>query len=323
MQQNVPQPYAEIPAGSPAIGIVIPTYNRAADLLTCLRHLEAQTFKNFEVIVVDDGSTDNTRQQIEHYQPTSPFPVTYFQQPNSGPAKARNLAIAHTEAPLCILIGDDIFARRDFIQTHLDHHLAHPDLQSVGLGLTIWAEQGQTVTPFMRWLERDGMQFDYGALLAGKPPTWHHFYTSNLSFKTAYFQANPFHEGFPGAAMEDAELGYRLTRNQGLSLTFLPNAVAEHLHPMTFTRACRRMVGVGAATWFFVQLWPEQRPPKPSLFKRLLFPALGEPHVMLPALRAIANQITKFWCPNPLMRLVLNLHTRLGYQQAETRAAFG
>ena len=48
--------------------VIIPTYNRANDLKRCLTSLVSQTYKNFEVIVCDNASTDNTREVIEQYQ---------------------------------------------------------------------------------------------------------------------------------------------------------------------------------------------------------------------------------------------------------------
>ncbi len=90
--------------------VVIPTFNRVEALLLCLRHLEKQSWSGFEVIVVDDGSTDSTPQQMQKYLAGTPLRLRYLQQQNSGPSRARNLAISMTRSPLCLIIGDDIFA---------------------------------------------------------------------------------------------------------------------------------------------------------------------------------------------------------------------
>jgi glycosyltransferase involved in cell wall biosynthesis len=305
----------------PAVGVVIPTYNRANDLIQCLQHLERQDFRDFEVLVVDDGSTDHTRAVLEQYQGSAPFPLHCFHQANAGPAAARNLAIAYLSAPVGILIGDDIFPASNFIRTHLDMHRAHPELEAVAVGFTRWSESGQSITPFMRWLDRDGVQFSYGALATGTPPGWEHFYTSNLSFKTEYLRRNPFNPAFDKAAMEDIELGYRLAREHNLQMYFLPDAIADHLHPTSFRLACRRMVHVGSAAYLFGQLWPErQLQPSRSWLKRTLVPILSEPRLILPALTLIADAATAVRCPNPLTPLVLLLHERLGYRQAAQAA---
>ncbi len=303
----------------PAIGLVIPTYNRAAELLQVLARLEAQTVQDFEVVVVDDGSTDRTRPEIELYQRSSIFPLRYLNQPNSGPARARNLGVSHLHAPLCILLGDDIYPAPRFVESHLTFHQVQPALEAVAVGLTRWSEDRQTVTPFMRWLDRDGVQFAYGDLRNGVAPSWKHFYTSNLSLKTDYLRLNPFHEAFLTAAMEDIELGYRLAKTQNLQMYFLPEAEAHHVHPTTFLRACHRMHGVGEAAFLFGRLWPEHRshPPR-RLHKRILL-ALLEGGPALSAMTWFTDAVTRFWCPNPLLSPTLLLHQRKGYGEAEAR----
>lgn len=314
MNQNILPAKTSFP-----LGVVIPTYNRADVLLRCLRHLEAQTWSNFEVIVVDDGSTDDTRRQIEIYATQTSLSLRYLHQENSGPARARNYAISLLRSEICLLIGDDILASPDFVQQHLTLHRHHAELQVVGLGLTRWNEDGQVVTPFMRWLDSGGVQFAYAALLNGVPPTWKHFYTSNLSLKTEQLRNYPFDERFPAAAMEDIELGYRMQAQGTLEIVFLPAAIAEHLHPTSIPQACRRMIGVGSASHQFYKLWPEhRRPGSSSALKRGIRSILTDERWVLPALRSAADLLTRFWCPNPLLKGVLALHHILGYRKAGT-----
>jgi glycosyltransferase involved in cell wall biosynthesis len=314
-------------AASPApIGVIVPTYNRPDALLLCLQHLERQTcngapWLEFEVIVIDDGSTDHTPELVRSYLPRAPFRMSYFRQPNSGPARARNQAIQMLTAPIGILIGDDIFPEPAFVAAHLRFHQANPALQHVAVGLTRWDTTRQQVTPFMRWLDSDGFQFSYGDLLAGTPATWEHFYTSNLSFKTAYLRDNPFHEGFRKAAVEDIELGHRLHQHQGLAMSFLPEAIAEHLHPTTFLQACRRMVGVGESAYVASTLSTHfQRSLHKPLWERLLLALLTEPNIALPVLAHSVNLLQRFWCPNPLLAPVLKLHERYGFLRARRLA---
>ena len=103
-------------------GVVIPTYNRCDALVECLAHLENQTCKNFEVVVVDDGSTDSTPKLMESYLKKTPLAVRYARQDNGGPAKARNLGISMLHSPVCVLIGDDIFASPNLVDRHMNWH---------------------------------------------------------------------------------------------------------------------------------------------------------------------------------------------------------
>lgn len=75
----------------PIVSIIIPTFNRAQLLIRSLRSVLAQTYEDFEVIVVDDGSTDNTEQVVAGFQDIRINYVKYT--PNRGAARARNIGI--------------------------------------------------------------------------------------------------------------------------------------------------------------------------------------------------------------------------------------
>lgn len=304
------------------IGIIIPTHNRLEVLLLCLERLESQTWKDFEVVIVDDGSTDATPQRIEEYQRKGSLSIRYIRQENTGPASARNTAIAALQAPVCLMIGDDILASPQMVQTHLQLHQRRPEVHIAGLGLTRWSDSGQTVTRFMRWLDASGLQFAYKDLLRGTPPDWKHFYTSNLSLKTQFLRENPFDESFKTAAGEDIELGYRMHRKHGLEVVFLPDACAEHLHPTSFQQACRRMFNVGISTRRFHELWPDSvNPVRVSTVHNTARDTILRSRWLLSALTTVASALTTFWCPNPLMNSVLKVHFGRGYRSAELPVA--
>ena len=90
----------------PTFSVILPTYNRASTLVTALDSVFDQTYTDFEVIVVDDGSTDDT------YAALAPFRerITYLEQCNAGPGAARNLGLAHARGEyLVFLDSDDLF----------------------------------------------------------------------------------------------------------------------------------------------------------------------------------------------------------------------
>lgn len=293
-----------------AISVIIPTYNRVETLLLCLEHLERQTRKDFEVVVVDDGSSDGTPQRMQAFTKCTALNLRYVYQENRGPARARNIAISFVTSPVSIMIGDDILASPTFVASHLALHEARPELQVAAIGLTEWCEFRQTVTPFMRWLDESGVQFGYRDLQAGIQTCWHHFYTSNLSVKTETLRRFPFDETFRKAATEDLELGYRIEKQFGLELVFLREASARHLHPTSFLQSCRRMRGVGESMRIFHRLWPELKQPSSESGLRSL--ALRHSWILFPLTR-VGNLLTRFWCPNPIMRSALKFHYGLGY----------
>src|SRR3990172_3455316 len=74
----------------PKVSIVIPVYNRVPLLIECLKSVRAQSFEDYEVIVVDDGSTEDVKQAV------SPFRVRYVRQEQQGPPGAYNKIGKHT-----------------------------------------------------------------------------------------------------------------------------------------------------------------------------------------------------------------------------------
>jgi glycosyltransferase involved in cell wall biosynthesis len=102
----------EINLPSVVFSVVIPTYNRSEKLLRALESLNNQTFLNFEVLVCDDGSTDNTKTLITTFTEIIKFKaLRYFYAPNwGGPARPRNTGIAAAKGNwICLLDSDDLW----------------------------------------------------------------------------------------------------------------------------------------------------------------------------------------------------------------------
>ncbi len=116
------------------ISAIIPTYNRAALLVRALASVAAQDYRPIEVVVVDDGSTDNTAQIIELQRTllaAQGINLLYHQQSNGGAPKARNTAMKLATGDLFAFIDSDDLWRPTFLST--THRLldSHP---SAGLG---------------------------------------------------------------------------------------------------------------------------------------------------------------------------------------------
>jgi glycosyltransferase involved in cell wall biosynthesis len=94
-------------AVSPFFTVFTPTYNRAHTLHRVFDSLSAQTFRDFEWLVVDDGSTDNTPQLIDHWAKVSAFPIRYFWQENSGRHIADNVAIRESRGKILAGVDSD------------------------------------------------------------------------------------------------------------------------------------------------------------------------------------------------------------------------
>ena len=99
------------------ISIITPCYNRANELLFLLESLADQTIdKNlFELIICDDGSTDNTSKPINNWQKKNFFNIKYLKQENKGPGAARNLGLENSDGELVAFIDSDCEAHPDWI----------------------------------------------------------------------------------------------------------------------------------------------------------------------------------------------------------------
>src|SRR3972149_7654217 len=93
----------------PRISVIIPTYNRANFLTEAINSVLSQTYRNFELIVVNDGSQDNTEEILKKYVGK----IKYFYQENNGVSSARNKGIDNSEGEfLCFLVSDDFWEKR-------------------------------------------------------------------------------------------------------------------------------------------------------------------------------------------------------------------
>jgi glycosyltransferase involved in cell wall biosynthesis len=87
--------------------IFTPTYNRSISLNKLYRSLKIQTFKDFEWIIVDDGSKDNTKEVVEKFMNDNILNIRYYYQTNKGKQFAYNEAVKHAKGRLFICIDDD------------------------------------------------------------------------------------------------------------------------------------------------------------------------------------------------------------------------
>jgi glycosyltransferase involved in cell wall biosynthesis len=96
------------------ISVIIPTYNEEKVIGECLASLRSQTQRDFEVIVVDDGSTDNTKEIVKT------FGVKLFGQKHQGPAMARNLGVMHAKGKIIVFVDSDMTFHSKFLRNLIE-----------------------------------------------------------------------------------------------------------------------------------------------------------------------------------------------------------
>lgn len=125
-------------SNQPLVSLIIPTYNAENFIAECLESIFKQTYKNIEVIVVDDGSKDKTAEIIKEYRDRIHY---FYQNSSGGPASPRNVGIAHSHGEyLCFFDSDDLMApdyimrQVDFLQRHADVGMVFCDYRNFDSG---------------------------------------------------------------------------------------------------------------------------------------------------------------------------------------------
>ncbi|MCD6257645.1 glycosyltransferase [Candidatus Aerophobetes bacterium] len=198
------------------VSIVIPTYNRKKVLKRCLELLFAQNYPKdkYEIILVDDGSTDGTDKMVASLNPPCKF--TYLYQERKGPHIARNLGITHAEGEIVIFIDSDILCPPDLISEHIKYHNRFKDVIVSG-------PETRTSDLYDKFQDIEKRKFKKFWDLSGPS-----FITSNLSVKRKYLiRIGGFDEEFEGMGWHDWDLGLRLTK-LGLIPKRNLNAIVYH-----------------------------------------------------------------------------------------------
>lgn len=246
------------PSQLPRFSVILPTFNRLPLLRRALLGWERQEPVGlpFEVIVVDDGSGDGTRDLLSGWT-SSRFDYLALSQQNSGPALARNRALERARGDFVFFTGDDIVPSPGILARHARVHETENRETTVVIGRTNWPDD-LPLTATMRHIDGAGAeQFSFTYFRDGEEYDFRHFYTSNLSIRRSFLARVPggFSVEFPKAAFEDIELSYRLA-NLGQRIVYCRDAVAWHYHPYDVRSFFRRQVTCGAMAHLLYRKWP-------------------------------------------------------------------
>jgi len=207
------------------ITVIIPTYNRASVLKRCLEALSHQSipYDSYEIIVSDDGSTDDTKKITEDALKSLGSMIRYLWQPNKGANAARNNAIYASQGNILLFINDDTIAMPTMLEEHLKTHAQYPDENIAVLGrMTISPEVPYSIFAKLH------LDANFGLWEGKKELDWLAFYTCNVSVKKSFLlKYGLFEEGI--RYHEDLELSERLS-HYGLKIIYNPDALGFHYH---------------------------------------------------------------------------------------------
>jgi len=239
----------------PEVSVVIPTHNRLEVLAEVLQALEFQQgAPAFEVVVVDDGSSDGTSDWLRSR--AFNLPLRVLTQENRGPAAARNTGVAVAAGRWVCFLGDDTVPSPAWISNHREAHRRRGDDPHLAvIGYTGWHRR-MRLNPFLRYINEHGLQFGYALIRDREEVPFNFLYTSNLSMPRDLLLAEPFDLRFPYPAWEDIEVGYRL-KKRGMRLVYEPAATVAHDHPTDLARFAARQERAGYCAVVFYRLHPE------------------------------------------------------------------
>ncbi|MBN1518052.1 glycosyltransferase family 2 protein [Candidatus Sumerlaeota bacterium] len=206
------------PDGAPTIAVIIPTFNRAALAAEALKSVLEQTFTDFECVVVDDGSTDGTCDQLD----VSDERVCLLRlERNMGVSAARNRGVAATRAPWIAFLDSDDFWHSRKLELQMEFLRAHPQLR-ICQTEDVWIRHSVRVNPMRKHAKGEGDCFARSLELCVISPS-----TVMLS-RGLFEETGGFDESLP--VCEDYDLWLRIACREPVGLIKEPLATRRGGH---------------------------------------------------------------------------------------------
>ncbi|WP_017731987.1 glycosyltransferase family 2 protein [Nafulsella turpanensis] len=205
------------------VSIIVPTYNGAHKLSGILESLDAQSVKDFEVIIAVDGSTDHTIEVLERVQPNN-YTLNFFYQQNRGRAAIRNFGAKKAAGDLLIFFDDDMRPVPCCVERHIKHFKDFPG--SLATGKQIEEEQAMQsdVQKFKRYLSLKWYKPLESTFRQARESL--SFTAANCSLPASIFwELNGFDEQLSDA--EDYDLAQRAAA-LGKNVFYLNDAIGYH-----------------------------------------------------------------------------------------------
>src|SRR5438093_7588070 len=185
----------------PYVSVIIPVFNGERYIRQTIESVLAQTYNNFEILVIDDGSTDGTAEAVKEYEKN----LRYVRQGNGGASKARNQGIRFSQGKyIAFQDADDLWGREklaiqvEFLEKNPDIGLVHCNCDGID-------EEGRT---FVRWKNSEREEGYYRLFMQGQAVA-----ISSAMFRRALLeQSGLFDEEFPKAGLEDISFLSRLAQ---------------------------------------------------------------------------------------------------------------
>jgi len=199
------------------VSVIIPTFNRAWTLKNAIDSVLAQDYKPMEVIVIDDGSTDNTKELLKEYTDK----IQVLTQPNKGVSGARNKGIKYSKGEFIALLDSDDAWEKNKVSCQVDFFKKNPHAL-ICQTEEIWIRNNRRVNPRKKHKKPSGMIFNASLELCLVSPS------AVMMRKKLFDLKGYFNEEFP--VCEDYDLWLRISAEHPVFLIDIPGTIKHGGH---------------------------------------------------------------------------------------------
>lgn len=234
----------------PRFSVIIPVYNRPQELDELLESLLHQSYTDFEVVVVDDGSTVKGDAVVQRY--ADRLKISYFFKPNSGPGPSRNFGFSHAAGDYFVVFDSDCIIPPEYF-AEVERSLA----------INTWDAWGgpdrahESFTPLQRAMGYTmSSVLTTGGIRGGKKRLgWFQPRSFNMGISRAVFEKT---QGFRfDRFAEDIEFSIRM-RNSGFKVGLIPEAYVYHKRRTSFSGFYDQVFNFGRGRVLVGKAFPEE-----------------------------------------------------------------
>jgi len=233
----------------PLVSVIVPTYNRRDLIGEALNSVLSQTYRNIEIVIVDDGSSDNTKEYVE--KSFGDFvengTIKYYYISHSGISNSRNVGIEKASGSLLAFIDSDDVWDRDKLKLQVDYLREHPDCLIVGTHFRNFfcGSRDQLSRESLRIL--NGVRSDlYFASFCCRRKVFESYGLLDISMRTGEDTEWIFRAKGYGCDIKviERELYYRRVHNQNISCN--DEFRTEAFHSKILLKACHNILKLKA-----------------------------------------------------------------------------
>ena len=221
------------------ISVIICTYNREKYIYNVLKSLALGTLEHdaYEIVLVDNNCTDNTRKEVDHFCNVFPqVTLRYFVETNQGLSHARNRGIKESKGDILVYVDDDATVNPDYLKTYADWFESHPETDAAGGPIIPHYETGSEpkwMTYFIKRLLTGYLYFgDKAKPFPGQnyPGGGNAAYRSRVFEKVGLYNVELGRNGDSLGGGEEKDIFDKMKR-EGMQFVYLPQAILYHSIP--------------------------------------------------------------------------------------------